>query len=216
LHKALFELHGHPATQTRERLTGLISLNYDNVLDTAYEQYHGFCRYCFSLEPDPPGTGDVPLLKLHGSFNWKNINIRGRKKTVEIIPLGSTKSYIHPPYGCIWNQALEALIACDTLRVIGCSLSPNDVHLIDLFFKAHLERGSPFEIEIIASQRGGMTIRQNYGFFPNIKTLLDLRDNLIPEADPVNPFKTWLSYKSRAMLTVTELNKTRHLKKVVR
>jgi hypothetical protein len=215
LHKALFEVHKHPATQAREHLTGLISLNYDDVLDTAYEQYHGLPRYCFSLEPDPPGSGAVPLLKLHGSFNWKNLKIRGRKRTIEIIPLGSAKTYIHPPYGCIWNQALETLVACDTLRVIGCSLSPNDVHLIDLLFKAHLERGSPFEIEIIASQRGGMAIRQNYGFFPGIRALLDIKDNLISEADPLNPFRTWLKYKSLAMLTGKEVEGTHHLKKVV-
>jgi hypothetical protein len=215
LHKALFELHKHAATQAREQLIGLISLNYDDVLDTAYAHYYGDPRYCFSLEPDPPGVGAVPLLKLHGSFNWKNLKIRGRKRTVEIIPLGSAKTYIHPPYGCIWNQALETLVGCDTLRVIGCSLSPNDVHLIDLLFKAHLERGSPFEIEIIGSQKGGMAIRQNYGFFPGIKALLELKDNLIPEADPPNPFRTWLKYKSLAMLIGGEIDRTRHVKKVV-
>ena len=215
LHKALLELHNHAATQAREKLTGLISLNYDDVLDAAYEQYYGVPRYCFSLEPDPPTTGAIPLLKLHGSFNWKSKKIRGRKKAVEIIPLGTTKSYIHPPYGCIWNQALETLIGCHTLRVIGCSLSQNDVHLIDLLFKAHLERGSPFEIEIIASQRDGMAIRQNYGFFPDIKALLELKDNLIPEADPPNPFRTWLKYKGLAMLTAKEVGGTRYLKKIV-
>ena len=216
LHKALLELHKHPATHPREHLIGLISLNYDDVLDTAYQEYLGSPRYCFSLEAEPPMTGGVPLLKLHGSFNWRNKKIRGRKRTVEIIPLGATKSYIHPPYGCIWNQALETLIGCDTLRVVGCSLSQNDVHLIDLLFKAHLERGTAFEIEIIGSQKGGMTIRNNYGFFPKIRTLLEIRDNLIPEADPLNPFRTWLKYKSNAMLTVKDISTTTHVKKVAR
>ena len=50
LHKALFELHKHPAALREERLVGAISLNYDDVLDTAYEQYHGPSRYCFSLD----------------------------------------------------------------------------------------------------------------------------------------------------------------------
>ena len=66
-------------------------------------------RYCFSLD-EPLRANDVPLLKLHGSFNWKNVKIRGRNRNIEIIPLGSTKNYgIHPPYGCIWNQALSDL-----------------------------------------------------------------------------------------------------------
>jgi|SRR5579863_3957523 len=215
LHRALFELHEHAATQEREELAGLISLNYDDVLDTAYAQYHGAPNYCFSLRSDPKVTSAIPLLKLHGSFNWKNQSVRGRKRTIEIIPLGSSKNYIHPPYGCIWNQALETLIGCDTLRVIGCSLSQNDFHLIDLLFKAHLERGTAFDIEIIASDEVGDAIRRNYGFLPAIRALTEIKENLIPEKAPINPFKTWLTYKSLALLGENVAGRTRYVKKVV-
>jgi len=37
LHKALFELHRHKKTKTKEEVIGLISLNYDDVLDQAYK-----------------------------------------------------------------------------------------------------------------------------------------------------------------------------------
>src|SRR6476620_4998644 len=96
----------------------------------------------------------------------------------------------HPPYGCIWNQALQTLIGCDTLRVVGCSLSQNDVHLIDLLFKAHLERGREFEIEIIATAEVGGGIRDNYGFFPALTALTEIDSNL--ESKPENPFGRWL------------------------
>ncbi len=215
LHKALLELHEHPAIRRKERLTGLISLNYDGVLDSAYSQHYGPPRYCFSLD-EPAPKNSVPLLKLHGSFNWKGQRIRGIKRTVEIIPLGSTKNYIHPPYGCIWNQALETLVGCDTLRVIGCSLSQNDFHLIDLLFKAHLERGTAFDIEIIARNKVGEAIRSNYGFFPGLKTLTQIRDNLIPEPEPPNPFRTWLKYKSLALLGAKRIGVTQHIKNVVK
>jgi hypothetical protein len=215
LHKALFELHEHPTTQRRERLAGLISLNYDDTLDNAYGQYHGPPRYCFSLD-EPLSADDVPLLKLHGSFNWKDVKIRGKRRNIDIIPLGSNKNYIHPPYGCIWNQALQTLIGCDTLRVIGCSLSQNDIHLIDLLFKAHLERGTAFEIEIIAREDVGEGICSNYGFFPALRTLTQIKDNLVPEAKPENPFKTWLKYKSLALLGVKKAERTKHVKKVVK
>jgi len=122
LHRALFELHNQPATQGKERLAGVISLNYEDVLDSAYKRYYGDPCYCFSLD-EPLAANDVPLLKLHGSFNWNDVKIRGRSRNIDIIPLGSTKTYIHPPYGCIWNQALQTLVGCDTLRVIGCSLT---------------------------------------------------------------------------------------------
>jgi hypothetical protein len=189
-------------------------LNYDNVLDEAYEQYYGRPHYCFSLA-DEPSAGVVPLLKLHGSFNWKKQWVRGRWRTIEIIPLGATKSYLHAPYGFIWNRALEVLIGCDTLRVIGCSLSANDTHLIDLLFKAHLERDKAFDIEIISSNRAGEEIKGNYGFFRRIKTLVEVDGVLVTDPDPTNPFKTWLKYKSIAMLG-EDMKGTRHLKKAVR
>lgn len=215
LHKALFELHKHPVTRRKERLAGLISLNYDNVLDNAYKQYLGSPPYCFSLD-EPLRANAVPLLKLHGSFNWTKQTIRERKRTIEIIPLGSTKNYIHPPYGCIWNQALETLVGCDTLRVIGCSLSQNDFHLIDLLFKAHLERGTAFEVEIIAKDHVGDGIQKNYGFFPKLRTLTQIKDNLVPDAEPPNAFKTWLKYKSLALLGERKAGRTTHVREVVK
>ena len=161
-------------------------------------------------------AGDnVPLLKLHGSFSWTNQQVIGKRRDIEIIPLGLSKSYLHPPYGFIWNRALDILAKCDSLRVVGCSLSPNDVHLIDLLFKAHLERRKPFEIEIIASDSAGVTIRDNYGFFPEIRTLVKIEGALIPDPDPSNPFKTWLKYKSLKMLRQAGIRRTTYLRKVI-
>lgn len=213
LHRALFELHEQETTKAKEKIIGLISLNYDDVLDHAYKERYGKPNYFFSLEGDTSSSKKTPLLKLHGSFNWSGKAIRGRRRTIEIIPLGSTKSYLHAPYGFIWNRALEILIECDTLRVIGCSLSQNDAHLVDLLFKAHLERPEAFDIEIIGP--AGEQIQKSYGFFPHIKTLIELEEHLIPDLAPQNAFKTWLKYKSLAMLR-ENIKTTRHLKKVVR
>jgi len=214
LHKALFELHTHPNIKTKEELIGLISLNYDDVLDRAYEKFLGAPNYCFCLG-DTPSSELIPLLKLHGSFNWKRRKIRGRWRRIEIIPLGAAKSYLHAPYGFIWNRALEILIRCDKLRVIGCSMSPNDAHLIDLLFKAHLEKGKAFDIEIISSTGAGEEIQKNYGFFRGIKTLVNI-ENLVPDPNPDNPFQTWLKYKTIQMLGEPAIDKTRYLKRVVR
>jgi len=216
LHKALFELHKHKKTRAKEEVIGLISLNYDDVLDGAYKaMLLKDPNYCFSLETDAPSSKNIPLLKLHGSFNWDSQQIRGRTRTIEIIPLGSSKSYLHAPYGFIWNQALDILIRCHTLRVIGCSLSPNDAHLIDLLFKAHLEKSEAFDIEIIGPERVGKQIQENYGFFPKIKTLLELGEHLIPDRAPTNPFRIWLKYKSISMLATNHIKGTRYLKKIV-
>jgi hypothetical protein len=215
LHQALFELHRHRRALSQERIIGLISLNYDTVLDGACQRYYGEPNYCFSLDDTALGASKPPpLLKLHGSFNWTNRTIRGRKRTIEIIPLGATKTYLHSPYGFIWNRALKLLTECDTLRVIGCALSPNDAHLIDLLFKAHLERRDAFEMEIIAPVAAGEGIRANYGFFPKIRSLLEIEEQLIPERGPTNAFKTWLKYKGIKMLGQARIKGTRHLKMV--
>jgi hypothetical protein len=220
LHKALFELHQRKATRRKERLIGLISLNYDDVLGHAYRTMLGRNpSYCLSLEQGTQASRGIPLLKLHGSFNWGRQNVRGRIRNIEIIPLGLNKSYLHAPYGSIWNRAMEVLADCDTLRVIGCSLSQNDVHLIDLLFKAHLERGSAFDIEVISPEDTGEQIQRNYGFFPSVKRLTEieggLEGGLVAEPKTTNAFKTWLKYKALRMIG-SKVDETRHLKKVVR
>jgi hypothetical protein len=212
LHQALLELHSHRRVIPQEKIIGLISLNYDTVLDAAYSRYYGEPNYCFSLDDTTLGAAKTPLLKLHGSFNWANRTIGGRRRTIEIIPLGATKTYLHAPYGFIWSRALRLLTECDTLRVIGCSLSPNDTHLIDLLFKAHLERSHGFDIEVVAPVDAGEGIRANYGFFPKIRSLLEIEQQLIPERSPTNPFKTWLKYKSIKMLGQARIKRTTHLK----
>jgi SIR2-like protein len=200
LHKAVFELHKHRRVIPREALIGCVSLNYDDVLDRAYQEFYGAPSYCFSLEPHVLRTTSIPLLKLHGSFKWKRQEIRGRIRTIEIIPLGSNKNYLHAPYNFIWTRAMEVLVECDILRVIGCSMSQNDAHLIDLLFKAHLERKRAFDIEVIASQDTGDAIRANYGFFPQIRTLREIEGQLVPDPAPDNPFRSWLKYKTLDMI----------------
>lgn len=119
LHKALLEFHQLETVTAQERLIGLVSLNWDDVLDQAYQELCGPPDYCFSLEQL---ATSIPIMKLHGSFNWNRQEIRGRTRNIEIIPLGANKSYLHAPYSFIWNRALEVLIECDALRVVGCSL----------------------------------------------------------------------------------------------
>jgi hypothetical protein len=213
LHRALLQLHTRKFALAKEEVVGFISLNYDDVLDKAYKEFYGNPDYCFTLEDGAGGT-NVPLLKLHGSFNWNNAKIRGRHKPIEIIPLGSAKTYLHAPYAFIWNRALEVLIECDALRVIGCSLSPNDVHLIDLLFKAHLERQHAFDIEIIDADGVGENIRDSYGFFPGIRSLTNIEGLYFPDTNPPNPFKEWLRYKSRNMLGETRVKRHNYLRKV--
>jgi len=208
LHSALLEMQ---QKSEDERLIGIISLNYDDVLDEAYKEVYRKTRldYCVSLDAAARASQEVPVLKLHGSFNWRRgLTVRGRKRRIDIIPLGSNKNYLHAPYNFIWTRALEVLVECDSLRVIGCSLSQNDTHLVDLLFKAHLEKPpdkmKSFEIEIISGESAGRAIRDNYGFFPGVKT---------QQGESLNPFLTWLMSRADRIPADT-IKGTRHLKKL--
>jgi hypothetical protein len=215
LHKALLELHN--LVEDQEELLGLISVNYDVILDEAYEYLLKYDReYCFTSEC----SDRIPLLKLHGSFNWKNISIYNRAVTIPIIPLGINKNYLTPPYNFIWGQAYELLVNCDILRVIGCSLNQNDIGLIDLLFKAHNQRRSSIEIQIIDFQplSGHHQIKNNYGFFPNIVEPKDLEgtlisDQAISDTNNGNPFKIWLKAKALKMIEGS-IPKTEYLNKI--
>lgn len=66
LHKALLELHEQPQVKRKETLIGLVSLNYDDVLDKAYRTLFGIDpNYSFSLGKVSQNE-QLPLLKLHG------------------------------------------------------------------------------------------------------------------------------------------------------
>ena len=203
LHKALLELHSK--IKQNETLLGMISLNYDHVIDEAYKTVNGSKpNYCFSSE-SPNGT---PFLKLHGSFNWRSIKICGRKRTVPIIPLGVNKNYLQIPYNFLWGRALEILAECDTLRVIGCSLSQNDWGLMSLLFSSQLtsRECSEYQIELITRDKTGQEIRSKNGFLKQVKVFgeLDGCQDFV-NAELTNAFKTWLKVKLSYFLP--EINK---------
>ncbi|MCF8234438.1 MAG: SIR2 family protein [Bacteroidales bacterium] len=218
LHKALFELHQY--TKRKEELAGIISLNYDDVIDTAYRSVIKKKPY-YSFSSSDSNKKNLPLLKLHGSFNWNNVNLFGQKKYIPIIPLGANKNYLMPPYSFIWSNALELLINADILRVIGCSLNSNDLGLIDLLFKAHQQRNSKINIEIIDFQRIGENHRlvEEYGFLPGFINPLEIENGLLPPKEIAdyntgNPFKTWIRSKAQSELG-EKINNTKHLKKLM-
>jgi hypothetical protein len=129
------------------------------------------------------------------------------------------KNYLAPPYNFIWGRAFELLVKCDILRIVGCSLSQNDTGLVDLLFKAHLERGKRIDIQPIDFQplNGHHQIMNNYGFFPGIVDPVKIEDTLITDEsifkpDVGNPFKIWLKAKAERMLG-DNLHQTNFLKK---
>ena len=224
LHNALLELH--QKINEKEELIGTISLNYDTVLDDAYKRNDFVPHYCLSSE----NREGIPLLKLHGSFDWVNgVSIDGRRRPIDIIPIGMNKNYLFPPYNFVWAKAYELLKRCDVLRIIGCSLSQTDLGLIDLLFKSHSDKGSGIKLKVIdfQPQNGYHSIKTNYGFFPNIiepnppqerVNLNDPEELLIADIqmsdyENGNPFKIWLKAKALSIFSESEIESTKYLKK---
>jgi len=216
LYRGLLEYHG--LITNKETLIGLITLNYDSLLDIAY-------KYKFGGEPDYSRSSKreisrksksekLPLLKLHGSFDWDSVKILGKSQKIPIIPLGASKNFLRIPYNFIWGRTLELLVESDILRIVGCSLSPNDNHLIDLLFKAHLLKGKPIEIQIISSQKSGEEIRNRYSFFPKIVTSDQLIIPRISNPEKGNIFAKWLKELANVMLTQEQIRRTKYLKRI--
>jgi hypothetical protein len=210
LHKALFEFH---KLNKDEELTGLISLNYDHLLDDAYEVVlRKKPNYCLSQGPE----GVLPLLKLHGGFD-----LTYRKKKLPIITPGVNKNYLELPYNFIWGRALELLIDSEVLRVIGCSLSQNDLGIVDLLFKAHVNKNEPLVLQLIDFDPKDNRVKENFGFFPDIQRALEIDGGLISDAkiqDPFagsNPFKIWLKAKIERTMKKAEIEKTTYIKRVL-
>ena len=135
LANSLLELH--QAIKDEEDFKGAISLNYDNLLDRAYNEILGGLNYginCKCQNAPYKLTKDVPpLIKLHGSFNWKGgvpsvLIDEGQAQAAEQekmlwIPPDIQKERSYYPFNMLWGKAFE-MLDCDILRIIGCSLKP--------------------------------------------------------------------------------------------
>jgi len=204
-------LQMHRAIEEKEELKGAISLNYDSLLDHAFNKIHNGLNYwikCkvsgsthdYSLNPR-----SVPLIKLHGSFNWRrgfpSITIderqaqSGEQAEMLWLPPSIEKERSYYPFNTLWGKAFE-LLDCDVLRIVGCKLSQNDWGLTSLLFNTQLRTDKAYQIELINSHEGGLEIRERNGFLKNVKVLGELEGcKPIAKYGTQNVFESWLKTK---------------------
>jgi len=157
--------------RTGEELIGILTTNYDSLLEEAFCCVYGGvnCGYPFYSKTYRSDHHLPKLLKLHGSFNWKiHKGDFFRKNRLEVSKEFEAEEYsedysgwIPPsvykrPGGVIesmWNNAVSLLTMCNTLRVIGSSLRNEDSALLSLIFTSSLRNrqvnGKGFSIELI-------------------------------------------------------------------
>jgi len=177
----------HKIERLGEIFCGIMTLNYEDMVERAALSVKGGINYSLDFAKTTKSyirvrkKGAV-VLKLHGSFNWRNEfplsvedNIE-REEDVLWIPPGVEKHNEMYPFNIIWGKARE-LLNCEILRVIGCSLSRNEWHLVSMLYATQkLNRmKKEYIIEIISSPKTGDEIRGQYPHL-RIKRIYEIKE----------------------------------------
>ncbi len=187
----LLDMHSLPSLD--EQLVVILTTNYEDLIEQAMQAVNGGINYLIKTVPSDAqyvlNDRDVPILKLHGSFNWKNKSPVVVQKAIEDeedviwIPPGVAKKREYYPFDLIWSKARE-LLDCDVLRIIGSSLSMNDWELVSLVHttqKLRTDQKPPYAIEVIDYPRQCTQIKDQHKYL-NIRTILEIpevRDYLV-------------------------------------
>jgi hypothetical protein len=185
LFSALIDMHEMPDLD--EKIEGIFTLNYEDIAERAIQYVKGGIDYSIKVNNEQKlfkiDKLVFPILKLHGSFNWKNefpISVNDTKviedEDVLWIAPGVEKRRDKYPFSLIWGKAKE-LLDCDILRVIGCSLSRNDWELISLIYttqKLNIHK-KEYIIELIDYFDVGEKIKTSYPYL-RFRTILEIKE----------------------------------------
>jgi hypothetical protein len=152
LAEVLLDLHN--TVDSSEILAGIITTNYDNFIEKAFESLQLWPD--FGFESPRPSDHRIPLLKLHGSLDWDvAVPVRvgsalqnGRRRWIGPRRQKTTSNY---PFNMIWGRSREVLAESNVLRILGASLWPSDWHIVQLLFQSiYADRKSPtLRIEVV-------------------------------------------------------------------
>lgn len=206
--------YGHYMGKEGEELIGVLTINYDSLIEEAYNSIYGGVNFGYPFKSHIyKNDGSLPpLLKLHGSFNWRiNKNVLEISKEFEKREYEDDFSGWIPPsvykkpegiVESIWNEAAKLLNRCNTLRVVGSSLRREDFALLSLIFTSQIKSQRIFNIELIVddeeaagSDEKPEGIMQRLPFLGGMVNFsrLDVYQERYVGTD--NSFKDWLGMK---------------------
>lgn len=178
----------HNVIGLNEQIVAIMTTNYEDFIERAMQKVENGINLAIST--DCKGSGYrikknlKPILKLHGSFNWKNeypITVKTNiadDEDVLWVPPGVVKRKEFYPLNIIWGKAKE-LLACDVLRIIGSSLSRNDwdlVSLISITQRCRTDNKAPYVIELIDFPGCCDSIRHQYSYLKNVKSISEIEE----------------------------------------
>ena len=167
-----------------EKLSGILTLNYDDYIEAAITSVYDIADSVdFGIAfHQRRSTRRITLLKLHGSFNWKDcwpvqLIADGDSAEPLWIPPGIQKAKGGYPFNVLWGRARE-MLQCDLLRVVGCRLSPNDWDLLSLLFTTRHASdldALPYVVEVIDSPGRAEELKRRYPFL-DVRSILDITE----------------------------------------
>ena len=170
-------LDAYNVDQFPEELQGILTTNYDEYIELAIEQVcDSPVDFGIRVDPMPQPPRHPQLLKLHGSFGWKDtwpISKTDNADATLWIPPGIQKAKQSYPFNVLWGAAHE-MLDCDILRVVGCRLGPNDWDLVSLLFTMR-HAGSTYrpQIEIINAPESAFALKKSYPYL-DVLSILDI------------------------------------------
>lgn len=104
----------------------IITLNYDLVCESIICKIPRVDPILFPVITSDFSFWPVPLLKLHGSIDWRETSF----DIPNIIPPTWSKHFDrYGKYRRIWNEAEKAIFYSDKILFIGCSMPSTDQHI---------------------------------------------------------------------------------------
>jgi hypothetical protein len=178
----LHKIYGNDMGDSGEEIIGILTTNYDSLIEDACAKVYDCLNVGYDFKPGEYKPNQIfPLLKLHGSFNWR---IQGDcleiSKKFEHPDFEEQGGWIPPSvykrpsevvFTKVWGTARAVLTDCDVLRVIGSSLRNEDWALISLIFSSQISRKPVFEIELIIPEKDATGDDLSKGVMDRLKFL---------------------------------------------
>lgn len=209
LYAALLDMY--QVEKCPEELHAILTLNYDEFIEDAAASIERHVDFGIRLQEHDVSHTGLKLLKLHGSFGWKDAwpipKVDNVNEAPLWIPPGILKGKQRYPFNIVWGLARE-LLDCDILRVIGCRLGSNDWDLISLLFTSrhtHTTR-SPYVVEVIDSPEHAIELKRLYPYL-DIRSLLEIKIEKMEIGNQLVGRFTEGPPKAFALLTPKELKK---------
>lgn len=185
-----------------EELTGVLTVNFDSNLENAFLKSYNGINYGMKIQYKDFKHNDAcpPLLKLHGSFNWRGNDPVIASSKFEFKKPDDESRWLRPSvfkkpvsiYQELWNNASKILSNSDVLRIIGCSLRNEDWTLISLIFQSQIINKESFRIELILPEDSSEDIRQRLPFLSKVKPINEIYRT---DFDMNNVFKSFVLRK---------------------